>query len=99
MISRLAVTLMGFTLALAALVLPPTASASDRTYFRGCVVAKTDTTITLATTANERVDVDTTWIKPAALADALTDCVTVTALTVDGRYVAESIEAGDEWAR
>ena len=30
------------------------------------------------------------------LASALTDCVTVTAVTIDGRYVAESIEAGDE---
>ena len=59
----------------------------------------TDTTITLATTANERVEVDPTWITPAALAGALTDCVTVMALTVDGRSVAGSIAAGGEWER
>jgi len=76
-----------------------TASASDRTTFRGCVVDQTDTSITLATSGNERVAVDTTWLKPSLLADALTDCVTVTTLLIDGRYVAESIEEGDELAR
>jgi hypothetical protein len=78
---------------------PAAADASDRTIFRGCVVDRTDTTITLATSGDERVEVDTTWLKPNLLADALTDCVTVTTLRIDGRYVAESIEEGDETAR
>jgi hypothetical protein len=72
------------------------AEAGDRTTFRGCVVERTDSAITLATSADERVSVDTTWISPNALDSVLVDCVTVTALTVDGRFVAESIEAGDE---
>ena len=76
-----------------------TANASDRTTFQGCVVERTDTTITLATSGDERVVIDTTWLKPNLLADALTDCVTVQTLKVDGRYIAESIEEGDELAR
>ena len=88
-------------LALVAVLVGPAmiASASDRTTFRGCVVERADTTITVATTANERVSIDTTWLKPGELDDALTDCVTIIALTVDGHYVAESIEAGDERER
>ena len=88
-------------LAVLALLLGPaaTASASDRTTFRGCVVDRTDTSITLATSGDERVSIDTTWLKPNLLADALTDCVTVTTMLVDGHYVAESIEEGDELAR
>jgi hypothetical protein len=76
-----------------------TANASDRTIFRGCVIDRTATTITMDTSADERVVIDTTWLKPNVLADALTDCVTVTTLVVDGHYVAESIEEGDELAR
>jgi hypothetical protein len=75
------------------------ADASDRTTFRGCVVEQTDTSVTLATSGDERVVIDTTWLKPNLLADALTDCVTVTTVKIDGRYVAESIEEGDELAR
>jgi hypothetical protein len=73
-----------------------TAAANDRTTFRGCVTERTDNAITLHTSANEIVTVDTGWIKPDALSAVLVDCVTVTAVTVDGRFVAESIEAGDE---
>ena len=76
--------------------LVPVASASDRTIFRGCVVERDAGSVLVATTGNERVRVDTSWLRAEALADALTDCVTITALTIDGRYVAESIEAGDE---
>jgi uncharacterized protein YggE len=96
---QLSVTLVA--LAILALLVGPaaTASASDRTTFRGCVVDKTDTTITLSTSGDETVIIDTTWLKPNLLADALTDCVTVTTLTIDGHYVAESIEEGDELAR
>jgi len=72
------------------------AHASDRTIFQGCVVGRTDTSLTLATSGDEQVTIDTTWLRPDALANALTDCVTITAVTVDGHYVAESIEAGDE---
>lgn len=72
------------------------AAASDRTTFRGCVTERTDNAITLHTNADEIVTVDTGWIKPDTLNSVLVDCVTVTAVTVDGRLVAESIEAGDE---
>jgi hypothetical protein len=96
---QLSLTLVA--LALFAFLLDPaaTAAASDRTTFRGCVVEHTDSTITLATSGDERVTIDTTWLKPNLLADALTDCVTVTTMIVDGHYVAESIEEGDELAR
>ena len=70
--------------------------ASDRATFRGCVVERTDTTITLHTSADERVTVETGWIVADTLNAVLVDCVTVTAVTVDGRFLAESIEAGDE---
>jgi hypothetical protein len=76
--------------------LAPTASADDRTVFRGCVVERGENSVLLATSADERIRVETTWLRPEALGAALTDCVTITVLTVDGRYVAESIEAGDE---
>jgi hypothetical protein len=74
----------------------PVAGAGDRTTFRGCVTDRTEAAITLATSADEHVTVDTSWIHPNVLDAVLVDCVTVTALTVDGRFVAESIEAGDE---
>lgn len=73
----------------------PTA-ASDRTTFRGCVTERTDNAIILHTSADEIVTVDTSWIRPETLNAVLVDCVTVAAVTVDGRFVAESIEAGDE---
>jgi hypothetical protein len=73
----------------------PTA-ANERTTFRGCVSERTDQTIVLRTSADESVTIDTGWIKPDTLHTALADCVTVMTLTVDGRFVAESIEAGDE---
>ncbi len=72
------------------------AHAGDRTTFRGCVFERADGHITLTTSADERVSVDTSWIGQDSLDAVLVDCVTVTALTVDGRLVAESIEAGDE---
>lgn len=72
------------------------AAASDRTTLSGCVTERTDKTITLSTSGDELVTVDTTWLKVDDLNEALVDCVTVIALTVDGRLVAESIVAGDE---
>jgi hypothetical protein len=74
----------------------PPAAASDRTTFRGCVTERDDHAIVLHTNADELVTIDTDWIAPDTLHAALTDCVTVTAVTIHGRFVAESIEAGDE---
>jgi hypothetical protein len=72
------------------------AEANDRTIFSGCVTARDDKSITLKTSGGETIPIDTTWLKPT-MYDALTeDCVTVTAMLVDGRYVAESVEDGDE---
>ena len=73
-----------------------TAEAADRTVFAGCVVERTDKSITLDTSGDERITIDTTWLKPT-MQDALTaDCLTVTTMIVEGRYVAESVEVGDE---
>lgn len=73
-----------------------TAEAADRTIFAGCVTERTGTTITLDTSGGELITIDTTWLKPT-MADALTaDCLTVTTMMVEGRYVAESVEVGDE---
>jgi len=78
-------------------LLVPAADADNRAEFRGCVVSRTDTAITLDTSGDELVTIDTTWISQAKLGEALTDdCVTVKAVIVDGRFMAESIEAGDE---
>jgi hypothetical protein len=72
------------------------ASANDRTILAGCVTARTDSSVTLHTSGDEQVTVDTTWLKPT-MQDTLTaDCLTFTTLRVDGRFVAESVEAGDE---
>jgi hypothetical protein len=72
------------------------AQAADRTVFAGCVAERTDRSITLDTGGGEAITIDTTWLKPT-MSDALTaDCLTVTTMLVEGRYVAESIEAGDE---
>lgn len=93
MIRRVGLSLL-VSAALAAAVV--TAEAADRTIFAGCVTERTDTTITLDTSGGELITIDTTWLKPT-MADALTaDCLTVTAMTVEGRYVAESVEVGDE---
>ena len=73
-----------------------TVQAADRTTFAGCVAERTDTSITLDTSGDEEITIDTTWLKPT-MRDALTaECLTVTTLMVEGRYVAESVEAGDE---
>ena len=93
MIRRIGLSLL-VSAALAGAVV--TAEAADRTIFAGCVTERTDTTITLDTSGGELITIDTTWLKPT-MADALTaDCLTVTAMTVEGRYVAESVEVGDE---
>ena len=75
---------------------PSPASAADDTLFRGCVVGQGMDTLTLATSGDERVEIVTTWLRPEDLAAALSECVTVRTVRVDGQYVAESIQAGDE---
>jgi hypothetical protein len=73
-----------------------TASAADRTVFAGCVTERTDKSITLDTSSGALITIDTTWLKPT-MNDTLTaDCLTVTTMMVEGRYIAESVEAGDE---
>jgi len=72
------------------------AHAENRTVFAGCVVERTNSTIILKTDGDEIILIDTSWVV-STMADALSaDCLTVKTLTVDGRYVAESVEAGDE---
>jgi hypothetical protein len=71
-----------------------TAAASDRMIFAGCVMARTDTTVTLSTSGGEEIVIDTTWLKAGMLDTLTSECMTVSALTVDGRYVAESVEEG-----
>ena len=73
-----------------------TASADDRAIFAGCVTARTETTVTLDTSANERITVDTTWLKPDFRDIVTADCLTFTTVMVDGKYMAESVEQGDE---
>ena len=75
---------------------PRPAAADDHVTFRGCAVDQGADTLTLATSGDERVEIVTTWLRPEDLASALVDCVTVRTVRVDGRYVAESIQAGDE---
>ena len=72
------------------------AVADDRTVFHGCVVGQSTDALTLATSGDERVEIMTTWLRPEDLASSLVDCVTIRAVLVEGRYVAESIQAGDE---
>ena len=71
-----------------------TAAASDRTIFAGCVKARTDTTVTLSTSGGEEIMIDTTWLKAGMLDTLTSECMTVSALTVDGKYMAESVEEG-----
>jgi len=73
-----------------------TVSANDGTVFSGCISQRTDTTVTLETSANERIAIDTTWLKPDMKDILLAECVTIQAVTVEGRFVAESVEQGDE---
>ena len=75
---------------------PRPASADARVDFRGCAVDRGADTLTLATSGDERVEIVTSWLRPEDLASALVDCVTVRTVRVDGQYVAESIQAGDE---
>jgi hypothetical protein len=84
-------------LAGAALALPLTgADAADRTSFAGCVTDRAEKSITLATSSDGSITIDTSWLGPG-MYDALSaECLTVTTLLVEGRYVAESVEAGDE---
>jgi hypothetical protein len=76
-----------------------TVSADDETYFAGCITNRTDTTITMNTSAQEVVTIDTTWLKQDMRDILLSDCVTVNTVMVDGKYMAQSVEEGDEKAQ
>jgi len=73
-----------------------TASADDRIVFAGCVADRMDTSVTLDTSARERVTINTTWLTPGFREILAADCVTITTVMVDGKYMAESVEQGDE---
>lgn len=71
--------------------------AQERRTFRGCAVEQTADSLTLALGRGERVAIGTAWLSADDLSAALVDCVTVVAVRqLDGSYMAESIEAGDE---
>src|SRR6476659_5908926 len=72
----------------------PASADNNHTVLAGCVTERTDTSVTLKTTGNEQVTVDTTWLKPS-MRDALAaECMTVSTMTVDGKYMAESVDEG-----
>jgi hypothetical protein len=72
------------------------AAANDRTVFSGCVTERGDKTITLKTSGDESIQIDTSWLKPEANDVLTADCMTVTTTLVEGKYMAESVEEGDE---
>jgi hypothetical protein len=71
-------------------------SANDGTVFSGCITNRTDSTVTLDTTAKEIITVDTTWLKQEFKEILLADCVTIQTEKVEGKYMAESVEDGVE---
>src|SRR3954468_6785410 len=73
-----------------------TVSANDGTVFAGCITNRTDTSVTMDTSADEQVTIDTTWLKQSVKDILLSDCVTIQTATIDGKYVAESVEQGDD---
>jgi len=72
------------------------AQANDRTVFAGCVTERTESTVLVKTGSHEIIIIDTSWLKPAMMDALSADCLTIRALLVDGRYMAESVDAGDE---
>ena len=71
-------------------------SADDRIVFAGCVADRSDASVTLNTSAQERVTINTTWLTPGFREILAADCVTITTVVVEGKYMAESVEQGDE---
>src|SRR5262245_35286932 len=69
-------------------------SANDGTVFSGCIADRTDTTVTLNTTAKETISIDTTWLKKDFKEALLADCVTIQTEKVEGKYMAVSVEDG-----
>jgi hypothetical protein len=63
--------------------------------FTGCVTDRTDTSVTLKTSGSESITIDTTWLKPDQLDTLTADCVTISTVVKDGKYIAESIEDDD----
>jgi len=74
--------------------LRPVSADDRRTTFSGCVTERTDASITLKTSGKETVVIDTTWLKPTMRDTLTSECLTVSALTIDGKYVAESVDEG-----
>jgi hypothetical protein len=72
------------------------ASADDETVFAGCVAERSENSVTLDTSARERVTINTTWLTAGFREILAADCVTITTVMVDGKYMAESVEQGDE---
>src|SRR5689334_3690201 len=72
------------------------ASADTETVFAGCVTDRTENSVTLDTSARESVKIDTTWLTPGFREILAADCVTITTVMVEGKYMAESVEQGDE---
>jgi hypothetical protein len=72
------------------------ASADDETVFAGCVADRSENSVTLDTSARERVTINTSWLTPGFREILAADCVTITTVMVDGKYMAESVEQGDE---
>lgn len=67
--------------------------------FAGCIAERTETSIVLKTSGDERITIDTTWLK-ATQRDTLTsECVTVSTIVIDGKYIAESVEEGVDGQR
>jgi hypothetical protein len=73
-----------------------TAHAADRTVFAGCVTERTDKSVTLDTSGGETITIDTSWLKTDARDTLTADCLTFTTMMVEGRWMAESVEVGDE---
>jgi len=73
-----------------------TVAADDGTVFSGCITNRTDSTVTLDTSAKEHITIDTTWLKGDMRDTLLADCVTVQTTMIDGKYMAESVEEGDQ---
>jgi hypothetical protein len=72
------------------------AAADTETVFAGCVTDRTENSVTLDTSARESVTINTTWLTPGFREILAADCVTITTVMVEGKYMAESVEQGDE---
>ena len=70
-----------------------------RKIFAGCIIERTDSSVVLKINANERITIDITWLKGDHLDTLTADCVTISTIIIDGKYVAESVEEGVDGQR